>query len=358
MSTSSRRRLKTVEVSGTYENMGKRLGSACKKEVRAMIAEAKEILSRESIPWERALLNVDKYLPYVEEYDPDQLSFIRGHAEGSGLTFEETLVLFCLDEKGLCTDVMVNGDATADGKVYSAHTEDWTVKSQDSVVLVRCKPKNRPAVLVVTHAGLEWISGINSAGITVTGNSLYQNDTRVGLPKLMIAPKVLASKTLGEALPAAAPPHRASSYNNNISHSSGEMYCVEGSATDFATLYPEDGYLVHTNHYLHPKMLKYEDLFGQTGATSLSEGSSSVFRFNRARRLIRRQLGSVTVDSLKDVLRDHVNRPSSICAHPRRDIPQHERGKTTYAVVLDPKGKKMHLCLGNPCEGIFKQYDL
>ena len=358
MPKSSKRRLKMVEVSGTYENMGKKLGSACKRDVRAMVSEAKGILSRESIPWERALRNVDTFIPFVEDYNPDQLSFIRGHAKGSGLTFEETLVLFCLDEKGLCTDVMVNGDATADGGVYSAHTEDWTVKSEDFVVLVKCKPKNKPSALVVTHAGLEWISGVNSAGITITGNSLYQNDTRVGLPKLMIAPKVLASKTIGEALAAAAPAHRASSYNNNIAHSSGEIYCVEGSATDFATLYPENGYLVHTNHYLHPKMLKYEDLFGQPGGMTLAGASGTIVRFNRATRLIRHQLGSVTVDSLMDILGDHVNRPSSICSHPRRDEPEHKRCKTTYAVILDAKGKRMHLCLGNPCQSRFERYDL
>jgi isopenicillin-N N-acyltransferase-like protein len=351
-------RLKIVEVSGTHENMGKRLGSACKREARSMLSEAKGYLERESIPWERALRNVSKYVPFAEEYDSDQMSFIRGHAKGSGLTFEETLILFCLDEKGLCTDVMVNGDATEDGKVYSAHTEDWTVRSQEHVVLVKAKPRNRPSVLVMTHAGLEWISGVNSAGISVTANSLYQNDTRVGVPKLMIAFKVLASKTIGEALSAAAPAQRASSFNNNICHSSGEMYCVEGSATDFATLYPENGYLVHTNHYLHQSMQKYEDLFGKPGARTLTGASGTIIRFNRATKLVREQLGAVTVDSLIGIMRDHVNRPSSICAHPQRGEPEHSRWKTTYAVVIDVKGKGMHVCVGNPCEGEFKLYGL
>ncbi|UCE91024.1 MAG: hypothetical protein JSV90_06255 [Methanobacteriota archaeon] len=350
--------MKTVEASGTYANIGRKLGSACKREARAMVSEAKEALKKSQIPWDRALRNVDQYLPFVEDYHADQLSLIEGHAKGSGLTFEETLALFCLEEKGLCTDIMVNGEVTADGGVYSAHTEDWTVRSQKHVVLVRAKPKNKPAVLVVTHAGLEWITGMNSAGISVTGNSLYQNDTRIGLPKLMVAPKVLSSRTLGEALSAAAPAHKASSYNNNICHTSGEMYCVEGSATDFATLYPENGYLVHTNHYLHPKMLKYETLFGPPGGRTLAGASGSVVRLNRATRLVRGQLGTFTVDSLAGILKDHVNRPSSICSHPHRDEPVHERSKTTYAVVMDLGRKRMHLCLGNPCQGRFEQHNI
>lgn len=352
------RRLRTVEVSGTYDSMGRKLGLTCRREVRSMLSEAKESLKRASIPWERALRNVGQYTPFVEEYAPDQVCFMKAYAKGSGLSFEEVFVLFCLDEKGLCTDVMVNGDATEDGGVYSAHTEDWTVKSQEHLVLVRAKPKGRPSMIVMTHAGLEWITGMNSAGISITGNSLYQNDARIGVPKLMVAPRILASRTLGEALAAAAPRQRASSYNNNVCHSSGEMYCVEASATDFAILYPTDGYLVHTNHYLHPRMDRCEDLFGKPGNRSLTRASGTLVRYNRATRLVRAQLGSITVDSLTDMMRDHVNRPSSICSHPRRDEPAYERSKTTYAVVMDLKRKCMHLCVGNPCEGEFVQHDI
>ncbi|UCE80417.1 MAG: hypothetical protein JSV94_04435 [Methanobacteriota archaeon] len=268
--------LKTIETSGTYDEMGAELGAACKRKVELMLSDAKATFSRESRDWDKALRGVRKYVPFVEEYDSDQLSFIKSYSEGAGLSFEEVFVLFCLEEKGLCTDVMTNGDATEDGCVYAAHTEDWTVESQEYLVLVRAKPDNCPSILMMTHAGLEWITGLNSAGISISGNSLYQNDTRVGVPKLMVAPKVLASETIGEALAAATPPHRASSYCNNICHSSGEMYCVEGSATDFALLYPEDGYLVHTNHYIHPAMFKHGSLFGRPTERTLEDCGGTI----------------------------------------------------------------------------------
>lgn len=358
MSLAEGNHLKTVEAAGTYEDMGVKLGSACKREVGSMISEAKASFKRSSHDWDKALRSVRKHVPFVEEYSPDQLSFIRSYAKGSGLSFEEVFVLFCLDEKGLCTDVMVNDEATDDGSVYAAHTEDWTERSQDFLVLVRAKPKDGPSMLVMTHAGLEWITGINSEGISISGNSLYQNDMRVGVPKLMIAPKVLASKTPGEALAASTPPHRASSYNNNICHSSGEMYCVEGSATDFAVLYPDEGYLVHSNHYLHPTMTKYEDLFGGPGVRTLDGCSGTVVRYHRARRLVKARLGDVTLDTLSEIMRDHVNHPDSICSHPLGGVAEHDRCKTTYAVMMDLTKKKMHVCFGNPCEGEFVQYSL
>ena len=347
-----------MEASGTYEAMGRTLGSACKEEADRMMSDAMASFERGSRDWGRALKSSGKLVPFVEEYHPEMISFTKAYAEGAGLSFEEVFVLFCLDEKGLCTDVMVSDDVTEDGNVYAAHTEDWTVVSQDFIVLVRAKPKNRPAVLVMTHAGLEWITGINSAGISISGNSLYQNDVRVGVPKLMVAPKVLASETLGEALAASTPPHRASSYCNNICHSSGEMYCIEGSATDFAALYPDDGFLVHTNHYLHPKMAKYEDHFGGPGQRTLDGCSGSVIRYHRAKRMVKASIGTVTLDTLSGIMRDHVNHPDSICSHPLKDATEHDRCKTTYATVMNLSEKRMHICVGNPCEGEFVPYSL
>lgn len=351
-------RLKIVEVSGSYENMGSKVGSACKREVRDMLAEARDSLKRRRLVWEKARASAGKHLPFAEDYSKDQVEFVRGYAKGSGVPFEDLFLMFCLDEKGLCTDIMVNGDATADGGVYSAHTEDWTESSEGHLVMVKAKPKGKPSLMVMTLGGLEWIGGLNSAGLTITGNSLYQNDTRVGVPKLFVAPQVLASETPGMALSAATPGHRASSFNNNITHSSGEMYCVEGTATDFAVLYPDDGYLVHANHYLHPRLTKYETAFGGEGARTIADASSTVVRYHRALRLVRSQLGEVTKESLMEIMRDHVSRPGSICRHVRKDEAPHERSKTTFAVVLDPVNQKMHLCLGNPCEGEFKEYSL
>ena len=352
------RRAKVVEASGSYEAMGSKVGSACRREVRGMLGAARENLQRRSLDWERSKVNAAKHLPFVEAYNPDQIAYVRGYSKGSGVPFEDLFLSFCLDEKGLCSDIMVNGEATADGGVYSAHTEDWTPLSEQFLVLLRCRPKGRPSALVMTMGGLEWITGLNSAGITLTGNSLYQNDTRVGVPKLMVAPKVLASTTPGEALAAATPPHRASSYNNNITHSSGEMYCVEGTATDFAVLCPERGFLVHTNHYLHPRLAQYETAFGGPGVRTIEGASSTIVRYHRALRLIRSQLGQVTKESLMEVMRDHVNRPGSICRHADRGLPAHEQTKTTYSIVLDPVKLKMHLCMGNPCEGEFVEHGL
>jgi len=323
-----------------------------------MVNDAKSGMGRKGISWDQAIATANEYLPYAEEYDGIYLDFMRGFSKSAGVPFQDLFTLICRGERGLCTDIAVNGEATPDGSVYSAHTEDWSSEDQKHVVLVHGKPDKGPSFLVMTLAGLELVTGLNSAGISFSGNSLYQNDQRSGVPKMFVSRRILASERIGDAITAAAPPNRASSYNNNICHSSGEMYCIEGSATDFSLLHPNDGYLVHTNHYLDSRMSKFENLFSGPTGKHLGRGADSVVRYHRALNLIRKNLGNVTVEMLKGILSDHCNSPDSICGHEDSSKPQHERGKTIYAVVSDLTRLEMHVCLGSPCEGAWKKYSI
>ncbi len=336
--------------------MGFRLGNECADLARSMVRDAKQRMSRKGIAWDKAIAIAKDYLPYTEAFDSVYIEFLNNYAKAARVPFDEIFALICQGEKNLCTDIMVGPSATTNGSTIAAHTEDWMVEDQKHVVLVEAKPKIGPSFVVVTLAGFELVTGLNSAGLSFSGNSLYQKDERLGVPKMAVARRLLASRTIGEALSAAAPPDRASSYNNNICHSSGEFFCVEGSATDLSLLYPQHGYLVHTNHYVDPGMRKFEDLFSGPAGNSLASGSSSIIRYNRAKSLIRRRIGNLTTEAMIEILSDHVNRPHSICAHPDPKSPPHDRDKTIYAVVSDLTEIEMQVCLGNPCEGPWNTY--
>ena len=114
-----------VHVSGSQENMGRRLGRECARMARSMVQDAKSDMNRRGVSWDEAIATARYYLPYAQEFDPIYLDFMKGYAKGSGVPFEELFTLICHGEKGLCTDVSVNAGATSDGSVFSAHTEDW-----------------------------------------------------------------------------------------------------------------------------------------------------------------------------------------------------------------------------------------
>ncbi|MDH5462654.1 MAG: C45 family peptidase, partial [Candidatus Bathyarchaeota archaeon] len=160
------------------------------------------------------------------------------------------------------------------------------------------------------------------------------------------------------AMRAALPEKRGSSYNNNLCDSSGEIYSLEGSATDFCALYAHEGYLVHTNHYLSHRMAKYEAAFQKANVKSPGAGVDSIIRYNRALRLLKRELGKVTATSLAKILSDHVNHPNSICRHIDESDPPLERCKTIFSIIIDVTHLKVLICHGNPCVGEYKEYKL
>ncbi len=183
---------------------------------------------------------------------------------------------------------------------------------------------------------------MNSAGISLTGNALNPNDTRVGIPKVFPVRKALEARRIGEALVYAMPGDRASSYNNICSDGNGEIYSLEGSATDFGLIYAVDGYLVHTNHYTVEKMQRFE--------ANPSAVACSIVRYSRASKLAKAMVGRATVETIAEAFRDHVNRPDSICRHVDQKLHRLDASETIFSVIFDLTNLEAHVLKGHPCE--------
>ena len=350
--------LTVVEASGKPYDLGRTIGRKCA--ARATLYRkcmAASIRHNTGMDWSKAVERAKAYLPYAEEFYPDFVEEIRGHSAGSKIPFDETFTLVCHELLGPlgfrgCTDLAVNGDVTVDGGVYTAHNEDFTPDQLATVVLLHARPSGKPEFITTSYAGLLPSSGMNNRGISLTGNALDPNDVRVGIPKSFPVRKVMEAKRIGEAISHALPSARASSYNNICADSNGEIYSMEGSATDCAWIYATDGYLVHTNHYISEKMLKFE-----TDTSSASLATTTV-RYNRALRLLEDQLGSVSVDSLKSILRDHVNKPGSICRHADPGRHPLDVSETIFSVIFDLTRLEAHVCKGKPCTGTYVKFSL
>ncbi len=345
-----------VEVSGKPYDLGKQAGSKCAKKARVYKdAISQTILHSTGMSWEKAVRRAKLYLPHAEGFYPDFIDEIKGYSDGASIPFEDTFVLCChelLNPLGFrgCTDVATNGDVTKNGDVLIGHNEDWSENQLETVVLLHARPSKKPEFVATSYAGLVPSSGMNGSGISLTGNALNPNDTRVGIPKLFPVRKALEARRIGEAVEYAMPSNRASSYNNICSDKNGEIYSLEGSATDYACMYAIDGYLVHANHYLTEKMSRFEQY-----PNSLS---CSLVRYHRALRLIEAQLGEVTVDSIISIFRDHVGKPGSVCRH--ADPKEHplDVSETIFSVIYDLTNLRAHVCRGKPCTGSYGSFDL
>lgn len=341
--------LQVVDVSGKPFAMGRQAGQKCAakaKAYRKTMAASIQYYTRMS--WTRAVERAKEFLPYAEDFYPDYVEEMKGYAAGSKVPFEEVFTMCChelLSSGGFkgCTDVVVNDEATADGSVLAGHNEDWDSSCLSMVVLLRARPTGKPSFISTSYAGLLPSTGMNDRGISLTGNALSPNDSRLGIPKIFPVRKALEARRIGEALEFAMPRQRASSYNNICTDKNGEIYSLEGSATDCAWLYALDGYMAHTNHYTADRMQGYEaDPLAMT---------CSIVRYHRALRLIERQLGDVTVESLAQLFKDHVNRPDSICRHRNRSHHPLDSSETIFSTIFDLTNLEAHVCKGNPCKG-------
>ena len=153
--------------------------------------------------------------------------------------------------------------------------------------------------------------------------------------------RVLEARTLKESLEWAMPPGRSSSFNNIVCSREGELYSLEGSATDFEALYGAGGWLVHTNHYVGAKMLRYE--------ADPHAKFCSILRYNRAKKLLGPSLGRVTPETIMAIQRDHLSRPDSICRHENPVDPEADRVKTLFGSVLNLTKGEAYISGSTPC---------
>jgi isopenicillin-N N-acyltransferase-like protein len=346
-------------VQGSHREMGRQLGEQANNQIAHSIEAARNFIESASeyleLDWHSAQIQSRKYIPFAQERYPQYVEELMGMAEGAGVSFEDLALINAMEavtsdalhlEK--CTSMAVNETRTEDGHVLAVHNEDWLPWDEEDVYLIQAKPDDEPAFLAMTYGSLLPNIGVNSYGLAQCCDSVYPRDSRIGIPRVVVSRAVLGSKSISEAIRHMLVPHRAAGYNHMLMHESGEMYNVEVSARQFAILPAENGYLVHTNHYLDPKMqaIEYEP----------DELISTRVRYYRAKRLLTTN-PKHTIKSLQVIQQDHVNFPDSICNHDDMSLVT-DRQKTINALILDVTTRSIYLAWGNPCVNHYQTYFL
>jgi isopenicillin-N N-acyltransferase-like protein len=210
-------------------------------------------------------------------------------------------------------------------------------------VILKIQAEDEPEILCVSPGGVGISAGFNAAGISQTGNQLDNNDIRPGVPRLLVVRAILASRFLSEAMDHCLLPQRASSYNNVIADVHGEVYCMEGSATDCQPIYIDGDILAHSNHYISPEMIKFEADRNSIG--------NSVIRYHRAMRLLRDHYGTLTPEIFQKLLADHAGYPTSICKHGLETV-------TVFSIIIQLESRRSWIGKGRPCQSTYFEYHL
>jgi len=330
-------------VSGSHFECGRQIGAACADALRLSVEHGRHGLAT-GLHWEDYRQAAQPYLAATQAAFPWVVDEIRGAAQGAGLDFLDLFTnsieeLFSSPPEvyGRCSDFAAGAPATS-GHVLLGHNNDLSPATEDLLAAVEWHLPDQPRLFTVGVGGLHVSVAVNEAKISLTGNELSPNDERPGIPRLLLARALMSATSFDQALAIALHPDRASSYNNLIASATGEFASVEGSATDHEVLYPQDGWLVHTNHYVHPRMVQYE-------ADVQIEGSIS--RYNRAYELMENRTQPASLDLFKRFLTDHDSSPAALCRHA-------ERVKTVFSCLIDLTAGTLDAVVGSPCQSDFE----
>jgi len=313
-------------------------------EEQLALADRYRTITRGTLPWVADELDgmaagadvdaVALFAVTVEEIWPEDEKEDAGAGEGEGGRTVE----------GRCSDLIAGPSKTASGHLLVAHNNDLSPKAEDELLAVEWSVTDEPITLTV--GGPPWLSvGFNAAGLSFTGNQLYPNDERIGIPRQLQFRAMLRETTIGGALAIALHGERASSYNNIVADRA-RVANVEGSATDAEiTDASGDGYLAHTNHYACERMVPRE--------ANPSYARHSAVRLRRARELLAAAPpASLTIAGLRVMLADHANTPDSLCRHPESS----DGAKTVFWCIADPAQGEVTFGRGNPCESEEQTY--
>jgi isopenicillin-N N-acyltransferase-like protein len=121
---------------------------------------------------------------------------------------------------------------------------------------------------------------------------------------------------MGDAVRKIVGQDRGSSNNCLVAHRDGAAMDFETAPNQWDFIYPEKGVIVHTNHFTSERLKPMD-----TGVILYPD---TLVRLGRARQKMMAKSGNITVEDFKEVFRDHVNHPSSICRHPDQRDPELE----------------------------------
>jgi hypothetical protein len=197
-----------------------------------------------------------KYASITSKYFPLHIEELKGYAQGLGVEFELFWYLYLHDDYIIppekCTSCF-----SSDGNIIG-HNEDNLASLDNEIAIVE------KTIDGVTTLGLHYYNGlggdacsINSFGYVQTINTLHNVDSRIGVPRNVIARWFSETKNPRSDYDLVKKIPQSSGYSYSFCNQKGEVINIETTATKSeitAPLLP----FVHTNHYLLPSLKKYE----------------------------------------------------------------------------------------------------
>ena len=360
-----------IDLAGSPHARGRAYGAAVPERVARSVALYRGQMQRRGVEQAEQYRLAHGFMPTIEAYDPTYLEEMRGIAEGAGVALEDIVIINCRTEMMFgyetlgkteparepddgCTGVIVLPEASRDGRLIHAHNWDWREECVDTGVVLRIRNEHSPDTLVFAEAGALARHGFNSAGVSITGNFLmcerdYKQPGQA--PLALLRRKLLESHNLAAALGHVFTKSRLCSNNLMLGHADGEAVDLECAPDEVFWMTPEDGVLVHANHWISPiARVKLTDL-------GIRNNSDSIYRQRRVAASLQAKRGNIGIDDIKTALFDEFGKPDSVLRSPK-PVSFESISATVATTIMDTAARKMWIARQPYVSRNFVEYTL
>ena len=365
--------LPSISVAGTPFQRGRQYGCMARDRVRRSVEAYRRVfLHYASLDWPTVVRHASRYEPAIAEFSPSILEEMRGIAEGAMVGFEDVLALNVRSEvmfasgapansnlsRALaceCTSFAVLPEASLNGHTFIGQNWDWLPHAAETVVLLNVRRDDGPDYVTIVEAGVLAKTGMNASGVAVCTNTLvnFLDDGPAAVPYHVMLRALLDCESISDGVSLVINADKALSANYLLGYVDGlaaDLEVIPGGPTSVRVLMPENGILVHTNHFLSPDFARTDSRIGTSPHT--------LFRLECLRSTLRRDEPSITLDSLATSLSDHRNAPVGVCTHGDPRVADQERFATIVSVIYDLDAAELMVSPCAPCGGTFRRYHL
>ena len=355
-----------IDLEGDAQQRGRQHGRAAGERIALSIRTYQAAYERVGLDWHRTRALARRFIPKIEAFDADSMREIEGIAAGAEVEVEEIVALNARSEllyaheqleatepPDGCTGVVILPQATREGRLIHAQNWDWRVESVELGVVLRIRPDHGPAMLTFVEAGMLARAGINEHGIALTGNFLKSSEDgrNPGVPLPLIRRSILKAKVFAQALAVVTRSARTISNNMMLSHADGEAVSLETCPQQVFWQLPEQGVLVHANHFKTPGAL------ARVVDRGLEVTPDSLYRDRRVSEMLLARTGQIGEDDVLAALSDRFGAPRAVCREPSAG-PGGATSATVATLFLDPAGRRMRIAPTPFQEHVYTEYTL
>jgi len=334
---------------------GRAYGEAARESIRTILGVYREIFQLTTGEnWDETVVRGRPFLAKADAFAPDLVEEIRGIAEGADRAFEDIFLLNARSEilfnpqvlAQECTSLAALPEVTRNDDTLLAQNWDWYREVVNCQVILKIGPREgKPAMVTFTEAGQLAKIGMNAAGIGLVVNNLTSDQPRTGVPWILLTRRILEASHLAQALGCVLKTARAHSINFLIGYADGEAVDLETSPVEEHILWPTNGILTHTNHYLEPGK-NFRDL-----KPLRDPHPSTYLRCRRTQKGLTSLQDKIDVPGIQNILKDHLDKPFSICMHRNPSVEPIQQIVTCLSIVMNLSRRQINYTLGNPCRG-------